>query len=393
MARPITQPGGPPPAATAPAVRRAPSVAAPAAVTITGAFCSSCARACASSKRWICGGAACAACGTGWPDTTASATRSASASSGLCAAPISSDLAATLAGAVLMTGMVWWYARRIEPGGFAWDGATAKSLLLQSLPYAASLFLAAVFLKVDIQVLSLYLPDDRVGHYAFSAKIVEVGMVFSTFVLNSLLPVMGAAHAADDRRALARSVRAGLGTLALAGAALSAYCWAFAEPIARLAADPSFLAGDGFDSVRVFRITAWVFLLYFVGAFFQFFLLAVHRQSTLLWATSAAAVANLALNFALIPSWGIFGAAWASVASMAVYAVGLSVLAARVPGFVFPWRPVLAGAVLAGAFVLAWPALAPFSVGLPVVGVLAAGGVLLGVPFGAAWWMTVRRAG
>lgn len=298
---------------------------------------------------------------------------------------------ATLAGAVLMTGMLWWYARRVGPVGFGWDGPTAKSLLAQSLPYAAALFLGAIFLKVDIQVLSLFVDDAKVAHYALSAKIVEVGMVFSTFVLNSLLPVMSDAHARDDRASLARSMRVGLGTLATAGLALSAYCWAFAEPVARLAADAKFLAGDGFDSVNVFRITAWVFALYFTGAFFQFFLLAVRRQRVLVWATGAAAAANVALNFAWIPAWGIFGSAWASLVSQGVYLLVLTGLASRLPGFALPWRAIAASGAVTLAVVLLWPFFGPQILALGVVPSLAVGAVALGLPYGAAWWLAARK--
>ncbi len=299
---------------------------------------------------------------------------------------------ATLAGAVLMTGMLWGYARRIEPVGFAWDGPTAKSLLAHSLPYAAALFLGAVFLKVDIQVLSLFVSDARVAHYALSAKVVEVGMVFSAFVLNSLLPVMSQAHARDDAEGLRKAVRFGLGSLAVGGAALSAYCWAFSERVARLAADPAFLAGDGFDSVRVFRITAWVFALYFVGSFFQYLLLAVRRQKVLAWATGAAALANLALNFAFIPKWGIFGSAWASVASQAVYVLALAALAWRTAGHMLPWKALAWSCAVTLALAAAWPFAAPAFAGMGTLAALAAGAVLFGSAYAAAWWRGVKGA-
>lgn len=300
-------------------------------------------------------------------------------------------MVATLIGAIFMTGMLWWYARRLEPVGFSWDTATAKSLLIQSLPYATALFLGAIFLKVDIQVLSLFVDDARVAHYALSAKIVEVGMVFSTFVLNSLLPVMSEAHTQNDHGRLARTVRVGLGTLMLAGAALSVYCWALAEPVARLAADPKFLAGQGFDSVRVFYITAWVFALYFTGAFFQFFLLAVRRQKVLVWATGAAALANLILNFVLIPRWGIFGSAWASIASQAVYVVVLAGLTLRQKGFVMPWRVMIATGIVTILCVVVGTKITAFLAVMSPVPALALGTVIFGIPYGMTWWWVARR--
>jgi len=111
----------------------------------------------------------------------------------------------------------------------------------------------------------------------------------------------------------------------------------------------------------------------------------------LVWATGSAAVANLALNFALIPAWGIFGSAWASIASQATYAVVLAAIACREPGFALPWKPLLAAGAVTGAFVLAWPALAPALAGLGTVAALAAGAALVGVPFAAAWWLTARK--
>jgi O-antigen/teichoic acid export membrane protein len=73
----------------------------------------------------------------------------------------------------------YWYARKIEKFGFAFNWQYIKYIVKISLPYGIALFLSVVYFKVDIILLSIMDPagDVSVALYSLPMKIVEVIMV------------------------------------------------------------------------------------------------------------------------------------------------------------------------------------------------------------------------
>lgn len=70
------------------------------------------------------------------------------------------------------------------------------------------------------------------------------------------------------------------------------------------------------------------------------------------WLTLVTAIANLAFNFLLIPSWGLVGAALATVLSYALALIVSIILGRRVFRFAFPLRQTLSVMVAGGGMVL-----------------------------------------
>ena len=101
---------------------------------------------------------------------------------------------AGLTGNLIMTGLTWWYASRWHHIHFAWDRDYIIHILRISLPYGLALFLNVIFFKVDVILLSIMEPrdiaDTAIALYSLPMKIVEVGMMYGTVFLNSLLPVL-----------------------------------------------------------------------------------------------------------------------------------------------------------------------------------------------------------
>ncbi len=93
-----------------------------------------------------------------------------------------------------MTALLYGYSRRILPIRFFWDGPYTKKLLIESLPYGLALFFNVLFFKADVVMLSLMEPaesaDRIVALYSLPMKIIEVGMMFGTVFLNSMLPLI-----------------------------------------------------------------------------------------------------------------------------------------------------------------------------------------------------------
>jgi O-antigen/teichoic acid export membrane protein len=80
------------------------------------------------------------------------------------------------------------------------------------------------------------------------------------------------------------------------------------------------------------RVVPWIIGAYLAHALFSLFSLAVlqaRRTPSLMAASFIALAANTVLNFALIPRWGMYGAARATLAAYGIEAAVMYVLAQR----------------------------------------------------------------
>lgn len=177
------------------------------------------------------------------------------------------------------------------------------------------------FLRVDILMLAPFVSDGQIGIYSLAAMFAEgmtqVGGTLRTVIGPRMVPLLlpGA-----DPRARARLLRQGMG-LGLGAMAALAVGLALAFPALGFVLDP--VVVDGAHDVLL--VLAVGLVAY--GAFFPVdgALLWAGRpggQSTLM-ATNI--VVNVALNLALIPAWGIGGAAVATALAWGFSACSLQV--------------------------------------------------------------------
>lgn len=111
-------------------------------------------------------------------------------------------MVAGLIGNLIMTLLTWWYASRWQRVRFEWDTTYIQHILKISIPYGVALFLGVIFFKVDVILLSILEPHDiadtAIALYSLPMKIIEVGMMYGTVFLNSLLPVLTIAYERQD---------------------------------------------------------------------------------------------------------------------------------------------------------------------------------------------------
>jgi O-antigen/teichoic acid export membrane protein len=160
--------------------------------------------------------------------------------------------------------------------------------------------------RVDVLILGLFTSDAVVGVYSFAAFFVE-GLLQLTVISRRLVdPVL--TRMADDGGALAALLRRGrnLGALSAAlvvTAAVAAYPW-----YATLAGTDR-LAVESWPVFAILALGAGIFAVYatFGGIFSQTGRPTVQTRLNL-----AILLINIALNFALVPAFGLIGAAVAT---------------------------------------------------------------------------------
>lgn len=209
-----------------------------------------------------------------------------------------------------------WYVRRY--GRFrprlAWR--FARDTMREALPIAASRGLRAVSFNFDLLFLGWIGSATIVGYYAAAYRVVLVPLLgFATF-FTALFPELVRMPEARRRSMLTRL---------LTGVSLVSIGFAFglvfaASPLLRLTMGDAYLPAA--DSLR---LLAWTIPVVAVGGVFRQLLLARHRQTLDLLAVALGAALNVSLNLALVPRYGVTGAAVATLAGEATVLVAAAI--------------------------------------------------------------------
>jgi len=204
------------------------------------------------------------------------------------------------------------------------DTRRLRAVARDSFPFFAVGFLGLLLFKVDTVMLGLLRSTDEVARYEAAYKFLEVsrfavrpaGMVF--------FPLCAQLVARGDRSALFALVRRlssgalGIGAAVAAGAALLA-------PVAvPLVWGPAY--ATSIPILRILFLSAPFVYVAFVATFVAQALLLERAIVRIL---AASVLGNVLLNAAVIPRFGAAGAAWTTLASEALLAIGLIVLVAR----------------------------------------------------------------
>ncbi len=271
------------------------------------------------------------------------------------------------------------------------DRAAWVTLFRPALPLAASAVMIEVYTNLDTLVLEGFRTTTEVGWYSVAYKAVMLALVpaavLSQAFFARLSQALGDAEAMRQRGAsYARATLAFGVPIALTGPWLAepALVWLYGAPYAPAA-----------PALALLLVNAGVI---YVNMSLGTPLLAWDLQTPYMWIVASGAVANVVLNLALIPPYGIAGAAAATVASEAVVLVGLVRVYRRAVGAIplgALLRPVpaaLAGALGPTLWGLGhgWPVAATVAAGAAGYGVLAWATGVVDREGARAWWRARR---
>ena len=230
-----------------------------------------------------------------------------------------------------------------------------KHMLGGAWPFFVTTMFVILYARLDIVMLSFFRGEAEVGYYNAAYKLMEgMGLLAASFV-TAVYPVLARLFV-DQPDQLWHVYRRAL-----------RYLLAFVLPAAAgltvVAPDlvPA-LFGEGFAPAAVaLMILVWGQMLDGLNPLLAQTLRATDRERTVAWITGVGAGFNLTANLILIPPFGLYGAAAATVASFAlVYAINSRVLT---------------------------KALGPVKIGVPLVRTLLATGVMA-----LALWLLSRYA-
>jgi O-antigen/teichoic acid export membrane protein len=247
-----------------------------------------------------------------------------------------------------------------------WD--FIRESLQFGLPLIPHQFIALGLVVADRFILERYRNLGEVGLYSVAYGFGTIMLIVTLSISQAWSPIyFDTANKGDGGRRVNGRVSSGL-VLLLVGIAIIGVV--VADEFVRRVLDVRY-ADAG-------RLIPWIIAGYLLHALFTLFHFAVlqGKRTMWLWPVSALAlVANVVLNFLLVPHWGMYGAAWATTAAYGLEALGMYWCAQRAYRLPYQISHMLM-ALMTLSFVLAvsqraWPAPAR----IPVLAVTLVGGI------------------
>jgi len=235
---------------------------------------------------------------------------------------------------------------RIRP---QFDKAYWREIMVTAVPYGAALVLNMVYFRIDSIMLLFMKGPAEVGLYGVPMRILEILSVIPVYFMNSVLPVLSKAMNEGSAR-VKRMLQLSFDFLFMAAFPMVVGLWILAYPIIFLISAPDFLSNLSigyYGSDIAMKILVGAMFFSFMNSLFTYSLVAVNKQSHLLWINGSAAALNVVANLIVIPEWGFRGAAATSVFTEAYILLLAWLVARRFVEFRLNFWPFLKSAVAA----------------------------------------------
>jgi O-antigen/teichoic acid export membrane protein len=256
-------------------------------------------------------------------------------------------VASTAAGAAVALAVTITLVRslaRVRPRA---ERAVWRELLAAGIPIGVTLAVNEIYFRADTFILSIFRPFAEVGHYTLAYRVFELLALFPAIVMTSVFPLLSR-FVAIQREAAARVIDAAADLFLAIGVPLGAAALVLAPELVRL------VAGDGFaDASTPLRLLLCGAAPAWLSGLLGYALIAGEKQRLVLRLSVAALAVNLALNLALVPSYGADAAAAVALGCELLLVTGGWLLVRRelaiAPRLRLLWRSVAAAAVMAAA--------------------------------------------
>lgn len=230
------------------------------------------------------------------------------------------------------------------------DRSFALSALVQALPIGASELVWALKVYFATILLGFVLPASEVGWFAASHRIVISLHTFVWLYFFTLLPSIARSTQAPSE-VLRGLMKPSIQFTAWSAIFLGIVGTAFAGPIIALIYGPQYE-----KAVPALKVLIWLIPLALMSGHYRYALIAYDRQRLEFFTAACGAALNILLNLFLVPLYGPLAAASALVASeAAIWVIAYIFVRQKImpfPFWIYLWRPLLAGAVLAAVLYL-----------------------------------------
>lgn len=189
---------------------------------------------------------------------------------------------------------------------------TIKGLLRDSFPLIFAEIAVLMYMKMDQLMIGAFIGNEAVGNYSAAVRLSEMWLLIPFVLTKSIFPKVVKLRNENEKEyysSLQRlfNLMAFIGVLTALFISLSSELWV------------EFIFGKAFlEASFPLSIHVWSAAFAFLGFVSSLWFTTENLQKYILYRTCAGAVCNFALNFVLIPKYGINGAAIATLFSQFV---------------------------------------------------------------------------
>ena len=195
------------------------------------------------------------------------------------------------------------------------DKSNFLSVLKVAWLLALSVGAAMIYMRVDQIMLASLLNQEAVGIYSAAVRISEIWYVFPAVIVGSVFPRIIRELRIDAARAN-RQLDVLLTAFSIVSISVGLLVGSYSTEII------VFLFGEDYRaSASVLSIHVWSSVFVFSGILGSRWLVAMDMQKVLLVSTLIGVVANIAMNYLMIPVYGVEGAAWATLVAQFMSAI------------------------------------------------------------------------
>ena len=183
----------------------------------------------------------------------------------------------------------------------------AKEMLSRSKYYIVSSMMVTIFAQTDRIMIKNMIDSNATGYYSAALTCAGmVGFVFSA-IIDSMRPVIldNKKHSID---AYELNVSRLFSIVFYLSLAQCVFMTLFAKPIIMILYGKEYIV-----SINILRVCVWYVTYSYIGQVRNIWILAENKQKYLWRINLVGAISNVVLNYVMIPIWGVFGAAIATV--------------------------------------------------------------------------------
>ena len=210
-------------------------------------------------------------------------------------------------------GLVTIFSRSL--GAYAIDRVLVEKLWKFCAPLVLTSLLAVVMHQANRYFLNVFLDLDQVGLFSLAYTIAQA---VNSLCLLPFAMIWGVLIYDIAEQPNAKQIYISVFEYSTYAVALVLFGVSlFAMPLLQIIVDPNFL-----PAARYIPVLCLAFLIFSLHEHFKVPVLLEKRTSVFIPVSVAAALVNILANLALIPLFGVVGAAWASVLTFVVYSFG-----------------------------------------------------------------------
>lgn len=207
----------------------------------------------------------------------------------------------------IIAGLLMIIYKKVAPHKLAFSVRRVKELFAKSRYYIVSTLMIVIFSQTDRIMIKIMIDDSATGFYSAAVSCSTMTTFVFTAIIDSARPEIFESKKISEAK-FEKNISRLYSVIIYLSLLQCVFMTLLASPIVHI------LYGSEYEpTVDALRIVVWYTTFSYLGYVRNIWILAQGKQKILWILNLSGAVLNVALNFALIPLWGIYGAAFASL--------------------------------------------------------------------------------